>query len=512
MTENSTVTDNMTSSKTASENISIGLSKKQILAEPVSAFTRLNPDALEEQKQDMQALVEQNLELNQQKKDLQLQTRKLSRKIGEAKRNNQDISELKTSMQLLSQELKGYSQQTAEIEGKILDFFLNTENGSEITVTSTGEPSTAGADTSALVFNYGKRDYRDAVNIDEIAVTEMSIIGTGNDFNDWNHYVDQHTAGCIHHRSEWLQLMQQTYQHQCFYFAAFDKEKKIVGVLPLIRLKSRLFGDLLVSMPYFQRGGVIADHPLIELKLMQFASEQAKKLGIESIEYRDDIERDDMPVQSHKVNMVLALPQSKDELWQGFSSKLRAQIKRPQRENPDTIFGREELLDDFYAVYSRNMRDLGSPVHSKRFIANILQQLPDNSRLVVVKLKGKPVGTALLLAYGDTMEIPLASTIRSVNHLSINMWLYWQVLQFAIKGGYKFFDFGRSTKGAGTYRFKAQWGAQPQPLYWHYWLNGGELPGLNPDNPKFKLVIALWKLLPVKISQWIGPHLVKNIP
>ncbi|MDT8282905.1 MAG: FemAB family PEP-CTERM system-associated protein, partial [Gammaproteobacteria bacterium] len=283
--------------------------------------------------------------------------------------------------------------------------------------------------------------------------------------------------------------------------------------LPLVRLKSRLFGDLLVSMPYFQHAGAIADHPLIEQKLMQHANQQADKLGIEHIEYRDDITRENMPVQSHKVNMVLALPEDSDNLWQSFSSKLRAQIRRPQRENPETLFGREELLNAFYAVYSRNMRDLGSPVHSKNFIANILRYFPDNSWLVVVKLKNRPVGAALLLADGDTMEIPLASTIRDVNHLSLNMLLYWNVLQFAIDKGVKYFDFGRSTRGANTYRFKQQWGAKPQALYWHYWLSeGSSLPGLNPDNPKFALIIYLWKRLPIKLSQWIGPHIVKNIP
>ncbi len=470
--------------------------KKQILSDPLSVFADRHPDATAGQKQALQAITQQKLTLKQQLKDLQLKTKKLSRQIGEAKRNNEDISELKSAMQQLSREIKTRSQQSVELEEEILVYFQRTK-----THKVTAKPGTP-------VFNYGKRDYGESVNIDEISITTVN-----SDFDDWNNYVSRHPAGCIHHRSEWMTVLQQTYQHQCFYYAAYNKENNVVGILPLVRLKSRLFGDLLVSMPYFQRAGAIADHPLIEQKLMQHASEQAAEPGIEHIEYRDDIKRENMPVQSHKVNMVLALPASSDGLWQSFSSKLRAQIRRPQRENPETSFGREELLDDFYAVYARNMRDLGSPVHSKNFIANILRYFPDNSWLIVVKLNQKPVGAALLLAYGDTMEIPLASTIRDVNHLSLNMLLYWQVLQFAIKKRNKYFDFGRSTRDAGTYRFKQQWGAIPQTLYWHFWLSEGQtLPGLNPSNPKFALLINIWKRLPIILANFLGPVIVKNIP
>ena len=172
-----------------------------------------------------------------------------------------------------------------------------------------------------------------------------------------------------------------------------------------------------------------------------------------------------------------------------------------------------ELLDDFYAVYSRNMRDLGSPVQSKSFIRNILLQFPDNSWLIVIRHQGRPVAGAFLLGCYNTMEIPLASTIRDVNPLSMNMLLYWEVLQLAISKKFSAFDFGRSSKDAGTYRFKKQWGAKPKQLYWHYWLHeGSTLPALNVDNPRYRLVINTWKNLPVWLVNQIGPHLIRHIP
>lgn len=329
----------------------------------------------------------------------------------------------------------------------------------------------------------------------------------------WNDYVAKQSAASIHHLSQWRDILKKTYSINSYYFYALDQHQQIVGILPLTRLRSRLFGDMFVSMPYFQRGGAIANHPLIEQKLMAVANEKAAQLGIDHIEYRDNIPRDGLPVTSHKVNMVLALPDSVNTLWHNFTPKLRAQIKRPQRLTPQVVIGGKEFLDDFYRVYTRNMRDLGSPAHSKQLVENILYYFPEKSWIIVIRLDNKPVSAGLLLGYADTMEIPLASTIRKVNPHSMNMLLYWEVLQLATRQGYKNFDFGRSGKDTGTYRFKKQWGAQPQQMYWHYWLsNVNELPALNPSNPKYALMIKLWKKLPVILTRWVGPSIVKNIP
>jgi FemAB-related protein (PEP-CTERM system-associated) len=211
--------------------------------------------------------------------------------------------------------------------------------------------------------------------------------------------------------------------------------------------------------------------------------------------------------------MILPLPGEESELWNSFAPKLRAQIRRPQRENPQVYFNESTALDEFYSVFSRNMRDLGTPVYSKSFFCSILDYFTKQSHIIVIKLDHRPVAAAFLLGHGDTLEIPWASTIREVNHYSINMLLYWEVLRFAIKKRYVYFDFGRSSKGTGTYRFKQQWGAQPKPLYWHYWLkNGGDLPSLNPSNPKYALMINIWKRLPIPITNLIGPMVVKNLP
>jgi FemAB-related protein (PEP-CTERM system-associated) len=159
------------------------------------------------------------------------------------------------------------------------------------------------------------------------------------------------------------------------------------------------------------------------------------------------------------------------------------------------------------------MRDLGTPFYGKPFFYNILESFPENSQIIVLRMNNQPVAAGFLIGYRDTLEIPWASTIRDVNQLSMNMLLYWEALKFAIQSGFRYFNFGRSSRDAGTFRFKQQWGAQPKQLYWHYWLGEqGELPTLNPSNPKYALLINLWKRLPVTLTRWLGPPIVKNLP
>jgi len=502
--------------------------RKQILADPVKQFSmqfptqssELPPDHAENAEEPdtltaIKILYQHRLSLEKQQKTLQTDTGRLSRQIGEAKNKQQPVDKLITSMQAISANNKAITQQIKQINQDILSRFALKSDISDQT-----DKNEVNSDHDKS--NYSRHYSTTSINIDDIRIDLIDATGhsdeRANEWPDeWNNYVASNPAACIHHRAEWREILSQSYGHESLYLCARNTRQNIVGILPLIHMKSRLFGNKLVSLPFFQRGGAVADHPLIEHKLIQAAAAYGLKLEVDHIEYRDDIPRKHIPesptAQTHKVNMVLSLPESHDTLWQGFTAKLRAQIRRPQREQPQVFISGRENLNDFYAVYSRNMRDLGSPVQSKQFIDNILQHFPENSWLIVIKLRQRPVAAGFLLGFGNTMEIPLASTIREVNALSMNMFLYWEVLKFAIKQNYSQFDFGRSSKNAGTYRFKQQWGAQPKQLYWHYWLGQSKAPpSLNPSNPRYAAIIYLWKRLPGTLANMLGPAIVKNIP
>jgi FemAB-related protein (PEP-CTERM system-associated) len=249
--------------------------------------------------------------------------------------------------------------------------------------------------------------------------------------------------------------------------------------------------------------------------LHERAIEIAKKISASHIEFRDvgNIGIRGMPERIDKVSMRLDLPDDADELWTALGSKLRSQIKRPLREKPVVKAGGADLLDDFYKVFARNMRDLGTPVYSKTFFHTILEKFARQCHLVVIFKDNSPVAAGFLIGYEGVMEIPWASSVKEFNKYGFNMLMYWEALKLSVEHGYKKFDFGRSSHGSGTYRFKKQWGAQPVQLHWHYWLmDGDEVPMINPSNPKYNLAIKIWKRLPVPVANLIGPKLVKNLP
>ena len=474
--------------------------QKEILSDPVAAFCTLDGHKDENIREAIYALWQQAQSLQQQHRNVKLLAKTLSRQIGATKRENRPVDDLKASMQEKSKTLKQLENKINDIDNRILHFF---GSGPEIAATDEAKSEQPGKEPFSI------RNYNMSAEKNEgISVSLMN-----DEHEQWNNYVTNNPAATIYHRAEWQDLFQCVYGLESAYFVAHNAHGQVAGVLPLMRLRSRLFGDFLISMPYFSRGGAVADHPVIEQELIHAANKHAAALGVTHIEYRDDIQREGLPAQTHKVNMVLELPDSEEDLWRGFSSKLRAQIRRPQREKPRVYLGKSEYLSDFYAVYARNMRDLGSPAHSKKLIRNILERFPDNSWIILLRQHNIPVSAGLLLKHGRSMEIPLASTIRSANPLGMNMLMYWEVLKFSIQNNCDQFDFGRSSRNSGTFRFKQQWGARPKQLYIHYWLNKGiEIPSLNPSNPKYALLINTWKRLPVSLTRWIGPPIVKNLP
>ena len=442
----------------------------------------------------LHTLAQQHHELVKQHRDIKLQMQQLSRNIGKAKKNGTDSGELMATMHSRSTHLKVLSAELAETENRILYHFEDS--------TDTGSADSGKKEPQGHVYPGKKMD-----------CSSVSVAPIENPGADWNHYVESNPAASIYHRADWKELIRKTFGHTGHYLAARDKSGAIVGILPLVHLQSRLFGNFMVSMPYFNYGGAIADHPLVEEQLMRAAMGYATGQGASHIEYRDDIPRNGFPARTDKVNMILPLPGSQEALWQTFTPKLRAQIRRPQRENLQVLQGGEECLQDFYTVFMRNMRDLGTPVYPKVFFRNILASFPDACRILVIRLDNRPVAAGFLIGHRDRLEIPWASTIRDVNHLSINMLLYWEVLKYAIDRQFGQFDFGRSSKEAGTYRFKQQWGAQPTQLYWHYWLRkGGDLPALNPHNPRYALAIKVWRQLPLFITTRLGPLIVRSLP
>jgi len=309
----------------------------------------------------------------------------------------------------------------------------------------------------------------------------------------WDEYVTHHPQGTLYHLSLWKRIIEKTYHHNTFYLMALKEaplqssesfnEAEIAGVLPLVQLKHPLFGNNLVSMPFADLGGILADNAETEMALLYEAQNLMRKLKMDTIELRhqtamDWFSKPDIAdkfksdrqyfIKNFKVRMLLPLPENSESLKNSFKAKLRSQIAKPLKEGLTFKIGGIELLNDFYNVFCFNMRDLGSPVHSKKLMQHVLFEFGNNAKLIVVYLGKKPLAASLVIGFKDTLENPWSSALRKYSNLSPNMLLYWLMLKYGCDFGFQYFDFGRSTPGEGTYKFKQQWGAEPHTLHWHF--------------------------------------------
>jgi FemAB-related protein (PEP-CTERM system-associated) len=336
------------------------------------------------------------------------------------------------------------------------------------------------------------------------------VAGEG-DRSAWDAYVASRPDATGYHEWVWREVFARAFGHNATYLMARDAGGTVRGVLPLVEVKSFLFGKTLTSLPFVNYGGVLADDDVTARALVDAAAGQARARGSKHVELRHFARRfPDLPCKHHKVTMRLVVQPG---MWERLDRKVRNQVRKAEKSELTVERGGASLLGDFYTVFARNMRDLGTPVYGRRFFGEVFRALPDRVHVLVVRLKGEPIAAGITYRTGKLIEVPWASSIREHNNLCPNHLLYWHAIESAAAEGCEVFDFGRSTPDEGTYKFKEQWGAAPVPLHWEYCLmNGGAVPDQTPKNPKFRLAIETWKRLPLPVANAIGPHIVRGIP
>lgn len=329
----------------------------------------------------------------------------------------------------------------------------------------------------------------------------------------------QANGGGVEHDARWLRVLSQGLGHEPRLLV--DRRGGTWhGVLPLVLIRGRLFGRFVVSLPYVNRAGVLVEgdssgtpsHALIRAACALTSGENARYLELRH-EGAGTYHHALTESNRDKVRMKLSLPGDHDGLWQQIRSKVRSQIRKAERRDLAVTFGGVELVHDFHDVFSRHMRDLGTPVYPKRLFTAILEHIP-GAELVVVRCDGQIAAASLLIHDEPTAltQVPSASCLRAFNSSNVNMWMYWQLLQRAISRGSGTFDFGRSSVDSGTYRFKKQWGAEPVETCWQYMPRVGSVQQLRPDTGRYDRLIRTWQHLPVWVTRLVGPAVVRGIP
>jgi FemAB-related protein (PEP-CTERM system-associated) len=332
--------------------------------------------------------------------------------------------------------------------------------------------------------------------------------------DEWNDYLQKANDANFYQRFEWQILNEEHFGHQTYSIAS-GSEGGVDGVLPLVFIKSRLFGKILCSMPFVNYGGVCADSDGVERGLLKKAIALADQNNVDYLELRAiKTSIIDLPESTRKVSMTIKLDQDHERIWSGFKSKHRTNIRRVYKNDIHVVSGHLNLLDDFYNVMSHSWRDLGTPFYRKRYFKTLLDLFGEDEIKVFIAYKGDvPVCAALNGYYKGTVEGMWMGTILEYRKLQPTYVLYWEMIKDSCDMGCKNYHLGRSTVDSSAEAFKKKWNAEHKQLYWQYYLPGdGPIPELNVDNAKYRLAINIWKKLPLPVVGVIGPMLSKNIP
>ena len=341
--------------------------------------------------------------------------------------------------------------------------------------------------------------------------------------HQWNDFLNSFPR-CDNHAYlwEWREIIEKSFAHKPYYIVALENNN-IVGVLPLFHVKSLIFGNSLISIPYTNAGGALANSQEIINKLINFTKDLGEKLSVSYLElrFREKLDTTYLPYlteQIEKVTMILPFQSTTDETFNSFSTKLRSQIRRPEKAEVQVkTYAQTNLkqgINLFYKVFSKHMRDLGTPTYPQKFITSICEQFNTQATIFIAFLEAKPIAAGLTISRAEYSEILLASSLKEYNNISPNMLMYWHAMQHASqKQQAKFFDFGRTSKDSGTYKFKKQWGSIEKQLYWYSYCYGKkEKPNTSASNSKFSLLQKCWKKLPLPLANLLGRIVTKWLP
>jgi len=326
----------------------------------------------------------------------------------------------------------------------------------------------------------------------------------------WNAYISAHPHATFFHRAEWKTVIESAFGHRTYFFMA-ERGGSICGVLPLGHVKSRFFGNSLVSTPFCVCGGLVADDASVEAALRQHAVDLAQDLGVDHLELRHrELHESDWLRKSLYVTFRRPIESDHEKNMLAIPRKQRAMVRKGIKAG--LIAETDNSVARFFDLYATSVRNLGTPVFAKRYFELLFGTFGKDCEVLTVTADGKAVSSVLSFYFRDEVLPYYGGGGEAARAVAANDFMYWEVMRRAADRGIRLFDFGRSKEGTGSYAFKKNWGFEPEPMQYEYHLvRARAVPDINPLNPKYRIFINIWRRLPLGVSKMLGPMLSRDL-
>ena len=333
---------------------------------------------------------------------------------------------------------------------------------------------------------------------------------TADDTVRWDAYVLTHPDGTFFHRAGWRRVIEDAFGHRTHFLLA-ERDGDMVGVLPLAEINSWLFGHSLGSLPFCAYGGILADNDAAYRALDEAAQALAIKLKVGALECRNQAaQHAHWPTKDLYVTFKKAIEPEVEANMTAIPRKQRAMVRKGIKAG---LIG--EIDTDtrrFFQAYSASVHRLGTPVFSRALFKALKDEFGDDCEVLTITLNGEVIASVMSFYFRDEVLPYYGGGTDAARAVAGNDFMYWELMRRACERGLKVFDFGRSKRGTGSFDFKKNWGFEPTPLYYEYFLVADKtVPDINPLNPKYRLFIQAWKKMPLALANVIGPYIVKNL-
>ncbi len=329
----------------------------------------------------------------------------------------------------------------------------------------------------------------------------------------WDAFVNAMPEGTFCHRAAWARVIQHAFGHRTF-FSYAEQDGAITGILPLAQVKTPLFGNTLISSPFCVYGGPLAADSDSAAALEAHAETLLRNTRAGAVELRDRqpmaadggwVGRPDLYVTFRK-----SIEADHDRNLKAIPRKQRAMVRKGIQYGLTSVCHRDTAV--LHRVYAESVRNLGTPVFSRRYFDILLDAFGDAADVVTILDDGQPIASVMNFYFREEVLPYYGGGTAQARQRAGNDFMYWEVMRRAADRGYRLFDFGRSKIGTGAHAFKHNWGFTPAPLHYRYRLApGAAIPDHNPLNPKYRLFIAAWKRLPLPVANLLGPHIVRGL-
>ena len=331
------------------------------------------------------------------------------------------------------------------------------------------------------------------------------------DEKKWDYYVSLNKNATFYHQCGWKKVVEETYKHKSYYLLCENDVGDVKGILPLFLVRDLFQRKRLVSVPFAPYGGVCSETEEVKTALINEAINLAEELDTGVLEFRlnNNTTHNNFSCIEDYSSFKLDLSFGTEYVWKNVEKTIRTAIRKGEKNNLKFEIEQDiAAIAELYEIYSKNMKALGTPVHDYCFFTNIYKMFPHDVFIAKAKLDNKTISSLFLLKFKDTLIYGWGSSLTKFLKFAPNNFIHWNSIKYGCEKGLSWYDFGRSPKNSGNFKFKKRWNGVEIPIISCFY---PENRNITAPQKRYRKFAPLWSKFPLRVTRIIGPRIRKYV-